>query len=77
MKPLLHRLNVPALLVQAANDPFLAPECFCEEVAKDHAYLHLEITERGGHCGFLQAGSVHTWAEKRALEFVTTQVLTS
>jgi predicted alpha/beta-fold hydrolase len=77
VKPLLHQLQIPALLVQAANDPFLAPECFCEELAKDHAYLHLEITERGGHCGFLQAGSVHTWAEKRALEFVTTQVLTS
>lgn len=77
VKPLLHQLQVPALLVQAANDPFLAPECFCEDLAKDHAYLHLEITERGGHCGFLQAGSEDTWAEKRALEFVTTQVLTS
>lgn len=74
VKPLLHQLQVPALLVQAANDPFLAPECFCEELAKDHPYLHLEITQRGGHCGFLEKGSVHTWAEKRALEFVTSQV---
>lgn len=77
VKPMLHRLKVPALLVQAANDPFLAPECFCEELAKDHPFLHLEITTRGGHCGFLQSGSSHSYAEERALDFIRTQVITA
>ena len=70
VKPLLPNLRVPSLLVQAANDPFLAPECFCEEVAKDHPYLYLEITDRGGHCGFQQKNAPYSWAEERALHFV-------
>lgn len=74
VKPLLHRLQVPALLVQAANDPFLTPDCFCDEIAAEHLYLHLEITERGGHCGFLQQKARHSWAEERAFRFVTTQL---
>jgi predicted alpha/beta-fold hydrolase len=70
VKPLLPKLRVPSLLVQAANDPFLSPECFCEDVAKDHPYLYLEITERGGHCGFQQKNASYSWAEERALDFV-------
>lgn len=70
VKPLLHQLQVPALLVQAANDPFLAHECFCEEIADQHPFLYLEKTTRGGHCGFQQRGSSYSWAEERALSFV-------
>jgi predicted alpha/beta-fold hydrolase len=60
--------------VQAANDPFLTPDCFCDEIAAEHLYLHLEITERGGHCGFMQQKARHSWAEERAFRFVTTQL---
>lgn len=69
VKPLLHQLRVPSLLVQAMNDSFLTPECICTDIAAANPHLYLETPEQGGHCGFMMAGSAHTWAELRALEW--------
>lgn len=67
--PHLPKLAVPSLLVQAANDPFLLDNCFPRALAQSHAHLHLEITQQGGHCGFMEKGQQNTWAETRALAF--------
>ncbi|TAF50011.1 MAG: alpha/beta fold hydrolase [Sphingobacteriia bacterium] len=67
--PHLHKLNIPSLLVQAANDPFLLDNCFPRELAAQHDWLHVEITQQGGHCGFMEKGKVFSWAEARALAF--------
>jgi predicted alpha/beta-fold hydrolase len=67
--PLLHQTSIPSLIVQAQNDPFLLPNCMPIETAKDHPFLHLEMPAVGGHCGFMQKGQLHTWAEYRALAF--------
>ncbi len=67
VKPLLPQLKIPSLLVQAKNDSFLTPECFCEEIAETNPFLFLLLTDHGGHCGFMEAGSQFTWAEKKAL----------
>lgn len=68
----LSRITRPALLVNAGNDPFLAPGCFPREAAKQNPFLHLEIPRSGGHLGFI---SRHTqneyWSEFRAVEFLT------
>jgi len=62
-------IKVPALLVQAANDPFLTKECLALDEANGNPYLKLEILNGGGHCGFMQQGQVFTWAEDRAVKF--------
>jgi len=63
--------RIPTLLVSALNDPILTPECFPVEIAREHPFLHLELTSGGGHCGFqVREGGEFSWAEKRALEFV-------
>jgi len=67
--PLLHQINIPSLIVQAVNDPFLLPNCMPIETAAEHPQLFLEMPERGGHCGFMVKGQLHTWAENRAIEF--------
>ena len=67
--PLLHQLKIPSLIVQALNDPFLLPNCMPIEVAKENPFLFLEMPQKGGHCGFMLQGQLHTWAEKRALAF--------
>ena len=67
--PLLHQINIPSLIVQAVNDPFLLPNCMPIETAAKHPQLFLEMPERGGHCGFMVKGQLHTWAENRAIEF--------
>ncbi len=73
-KPFLARIPIPALLVNAANDPFLGPGCFPREEAENSGFFHLEIPDDGGHCGFSNGG-VESWAEIRAAEFLAGEAL--
>ncbi len=50
--PFLPRIKVPVLLVNALNDPFLTPECFPKEIARQSRFLYLETPRYGGHTGF-------------------------
>ena len=70
VKPYLKNIRVPALMVQAANDSFLTPECICYEQAEQNKYLYLEVPDNGGHCGFMLPGQKFSWAEQRAISFV-------
>ncbi|HXJ57281.1 MAG TPA: alpha/beta fold hydrolase [Verrucomicrobiae bacterium] len=62
----------PALLLNAVDDPFLAPECFPLELARDHAWLHLEMPVQGGHVGFVGSGLRRDeyYSERQALLFL-------
>lgn len=69
--PYLPAINVPALLLNARNDPFLSEESFPFEIAEAHRWLSLETPASGGHVGFLDGlGSRHNWAERRVLQFL-------
>ncbi|MBV7529083.1 YheT family hydrolase [Chitinophaga sp. sic0106] len=65
----LHRINVPTLLINAKDDPFLSKECYPYDIAATHPYLYLETPEKGGHVGFVGFRDYYYWTEKRALEF--------
>lgn len=70
--PHLSAIRVPTLLVQAQDDPFLAPECFPEAAAQANPALFLEMPRFGGHVGFHLPGDDNVyWSEKRAAEFLT------
>lgn len=66
----LEGIRKPVLLINALNDPFLTPSCFPVELAKNHAYLHLEMPLQGGHVGFQLNGRAETYAELRAKEWL-------
>jgi predicted alpha/beta-fold hydrolase len=67
----LTNIRVPSLLVSAANDPFLGPDCYPHDEASSSDVFHFEMPKNGGHVGFLQAGGVgEYWSETRALEFL-------
>lgn len=66
----LDNIRVPALIVNAANDPFLTPECYPKDVAKDHSFFHLEIPARGGHVGFSLSNVEFNFMEQRAYDFL-------
>ncbi len=69
-KPLLPRVSVPTLLINAADDPFLSQSCFPKTEAAKSEWLHLEIPKNGGHCGFMSFGtSGFYWTEQRVSEF--------
>lgn len=71
-KTLLGDIEIPALLVNALDDPFLSETCYPTSVAREHPYLTLEVPESGGHVGFVsfnEAGEY--WSERRAVSFLT------
>ncbi|MBK1828635.1 alpha/beta fold hydrolase [Haloferula rosea] len=67
-RPFLPQIRIPALLVNAANDPFLGPGCYPRDEARDSDWFHLEVPRGGGHVGF--GGLGPNWAEKRAVRFL-------
>jgi len=64
-------ITLPTLLISAADDPFLSPQCFPTAIAENHKSVTLEITRYGGHCGFIACNREgYFWHEKRAVEFL-------
>jgi predicted alpha/beta-fold hydrolase len=51
-EPWLAKISVPALIVNAANDPMLTDPCYPFELARNHSNVYLEVPRRGGHVGF-------------------------
>lgn len=64
-------IQIPTLIINTLNDPFLSPECF-PAALKDHPRVKLEILSRGGHVGFAQFNKNGLyWSEERAIEFLS------
>ena len=69
-KQWLEKINVPTLIVNAKDDPFLTKECFPIEEARRNKNIFLEIPKSGGHVGFVSFNSDRLyWSEERAHEF--------
>ncbi len=72
----LRGIGVPTLIVNAQNDPFLAPTCFPVDLARELTSVFMEFPAQGGHCGFPTGqrwSEVVTgtyWSERRSLEFL-------
>lgn len=67
----LSKIQVPTLLVNARNDPFLGPNCYPEPEAAASEHFHFESPAQGGHVGFTPRGNrAEYWSETRALEFL-------
>jgi len=70
----LHRLMdiaVPTLLVNALDDPFLTPECYPHEAARENANFRLETPSHGGHIGFVSFNDQNIyWSERRAVDYL-------
>ena len=69
-KNFMHTLNRPVLAVNALNDPIITDDCLPFEQAPQHPFFQLEITEQGGHVGYMMRGrqeknwmNLRAWAE--------------
>lgn len=70
-KRVLHAIQVPTLLVNAQDDPFLPQECYPVEEAESNGTFFLEMPEYGGHVGFIQRNEENVyWSEERARRFI-------
>ena len=71
----LHNIQVPSLIINSLNDTFITEKCFPFEAAKSNVHVHLEITETGGHCGYIRHFfEKDWWMEQRALSFIKTHL---
>lgn len=69
----LQNIQLPTLLINAANDPFLSPECYPHHVLNGHPYVRFESPRHGGHVGFTQFNKTGLyWSEEQALNFFKT-----
>jgi predicted alpha/beta-fold hydrolase len=72
-KQFLKNIRVPTLLIQAKDDPFLTPDIL-PDGSELSASVRLEVTERGGHVGFIEGKFPWRplyWLERRIPEFLT------
>lgn len=71
------QVDVPTLILSAADDPFVPPEQFDAAEVANSPRVRVEISPYGGHCGFYAGatpGFDGYWAEQRAIDFVRTQL---
>ncbi len=64
-------IQIPTLLLNALNDPFLSEKCFPEKLAKQHPLFTFEQCQFGGHVGFASAfPNGYYWHEERVISFI-------
>ncbi|MEX2273252.1 MAG: alpha/beta fold hydrolase [Vicinamibacterales bacterium] len=66
------RIRIPALIIAAADDPFVPASIFETPALRDNPNIHVEILPHGGHCAFLSKrceGHDGYWAESAIVEF--------
>lgn len=70
-----HQIRVPALILTAADDPFVPPGPFDDPVLTSNPHVTVVVTPHGGHCGYLDGlpGEDGYWAEREIVRFVTAQ----
>ncbi len=63
-------IELPTLIINALNDPFLSEDCYPHELLKDHPHVVFESPQHGGHVGFAQFNKNGLyWSEQRVIEF--------
>jgi len=71
------RIRVPALVITAADDPFIALPPFRDPRVTGNPWIKPIITPCGGHCGFIEParnGYDGYWAERAIVEFVEQKI---
>ena len=68
--PHLPQIDRPILVLSAWNDPMLGEPCYPRELARQSEFVHLEVVDCGGHCGFWRPGTLHAYPELRAAEWL-------
>jgi len=67
------RIAIPALIISAADDPFVPATPFSSASVAGNPHITVKLTPHGGHCGFVEKGNGlydGYWAEKEIIEFL-------
>ena len=73
------RVARPALILSAADDPFVPPAIFDAPAVKNNPHITTMITSCGGHCAFVESPNGYDgyFAERTVVEFLTAKVQAS
>lgn len=67
----IRNIQVPTLIVNAKDDPFLASACYPHDEVDKNPKVCLETPETGGHVGFVSFNKNNLyWSERRAVAFL-------
>lgn len=68
----LDQIEVPTLILNAKNDPFLSQACYPIHLANQLTQVHFEFPKHGGHVGFSSGNPQKSYySEARAVEFIS------
>jgi predicted alpha/beta-fold hydrolase len=69
---IIERIQIPALVLGAADDPFVPPSQLQDAALHAHPHLRIRVEPHGGHCGFVGTPSEDDgyWAEASAVAFL-------
>lgn len=73
----LAHIRVPALLIQARDDPFLPRGATPDATVADNPHLSAAFSARGGHLGFVEGAlpwRPRFWAEREAARFLAREL---
>lgn len=69
-KQFIKDIRIPALIVNAKDDPCISDSCSPVKEAAENPRVVLEMPESGGHVGFIELNKNNLfWSEKRAVKF--------
>lgn len=69
---LIDRIRIPALIISAADDPFVPASIFDAPEVRGNPHIRVALTPHGGHCAFIgqrDAGDDGYWAETAIVDF--------
>ncbi len=72
------RIRVPALIMTAADDPFVPSSTFRDPSVTGNPNITVAITTHGGHCAFIEAADAiydGYWAEREIVRFASAYAL--
>lgn len=74
----LGKIRIPTLVIHAKDDPLLPWEPLKASEILANPYLYTQLTEHGGHVGFIEGGEANgwdrSWAENRILDYLRTGI---
>ncbi len=69
-KIFLKHIEIPAIIINALDDPFLPEECYPAEEASANEHIELILPKYGGHVGFVKFRQKHYWIEEMILSMI-------
>ena len=66
----LHQIEIPSLIINAEDDPFLGPLCYPTDLVSDLQSVHLCVPKYGGHVGFVQSKDDRSWLLEKVARFI-------